>query len=336
MNEVSAFGSVTLLKNGVTVSASLVPTKLLQQIFNDEKVTPDWTVAANQPVIYPFILASSSSVPITDLTNPAWMFGGTTLTFNDSGVCTNAGLAGMFTKTTYMIGSTSVPALKVTGNVMKGYNTHQKLVLNVDATVGGHSENVSDGIDIMRFDNPGDTYIGYIEFSNGGVLTPANTSTTLKGILTLGGVDITTSVTYAWDKWNGTSWVATSKTTQSISVGIADVDSQARYRVVFKVDNSVVTYAYFTVRDLSDPLEIVIDKPMDAQIGTSETLTITAVVRRVGTSDNLTGYTFNYTLAKLDGTVIFSGVATNGKFSVSGQQLVDNNGTINWSVTATK
>lgn len=42
MNEVSVFGSVTLLKNGVSVSVSLIPTKLLQQTFNGEKVTPDW------------------------------------------------------------------------------------------------------------------------------------------------------------------------------------------------------------------------------------------------------------------------------------------------------
>ena len=39
MNEVSVFGSVTLLKNGVSVSVSLIPTKLLQQTFNGEKVT---------------------------------------------------------------------------------------------------------------------------------------------------------------------------------------------------------------------------------------------------------------------------------------------------------
>lgn len=53
MKEVSVFGSVTLLKNGVSVSVSLIPTKLLQQTFNGEKVTPDWGEVANQPVIYP-------------------------------------------------------------------------------------------------------------------------------------------------------------------------------------------------------------------------------------------------------------------------------------------
>lgn len=336
MNEVSAFGSVTLLKNGVSVSVSLVPTKPLQQIFNGEKVAPDWTAAGNQPVVYPFVLASNTSAPVTDLTNPVWIFGGVTLTFDGNGINTNAGLAGMFKKTTYTIGSTPVPALQVTGNVMNGFNTHQKLVLNLDATIGGHKENVSDGIDIMRFDNPGDAYIGYIEFTNGGVLTPDNTSTTLKGILTLGGVEVTNKVTYAWYKWNGTTWVATGKTIQSITVGLSDVDSQARYRVAFSVNGSVVTSAYFTVRDLSDPLEIVIDKPTDTMIGASETLMITAVVRRVGTTDNLTGYTFNYTLLKQDGTEISSGVATGGKFTITGQQLLDNNGSINWSLIASK
>ena len=336
MSEVSAFGSVTLLKNGVSVSVSLVPTKIIQQTFNGEKVTPDWTVADNQPIVYPFVLASNKNAPVTDLANPVWVFGGTTLTFNASGVCTNAGLAGMFTKTTYNIGSTAVPALKITGNVMKGFNTHQKLVLNIDATIGGHTENVSDGVDITRFDNPGDTYIGYVEFTNGGVLTPENSSTTLKGVLTLGGVEVTGDVTYAWDKWNGTAWVSTGKATRTISVGVADVESQARYRVAFKVSNSVVTYAYFTVRDLSDPFEIVIDKPVNAQIGEGDTLTITAAVRRVGEETNLTGYTFNYTLMKVDGSVITSGVATGGKFSITGLQVINNGGAINWSLTASK
>lgn len=336
MNEVSVFGSVTLLKNGVSVSVSLIPTKLLQQTFNGEKVTPDWGEAANQPVIYPFVMVSNTSVPVTDLSNPTWIFGGRTLTFNADGDSTNSGLVEMFKKISYTIGSTPVPALQITGNVMNGYTTHQKLVLNIDATIGGNTENVSDGIDILRFENPGDTYVGSIEFTNGGVLTPGNTTTTLAGSLTLGGIAVTEKVTYSWKKWNGTTWVSTGKTTKSITVGLDDVDSQARYMLEFSVDGSVVTNAYFTVRDLSDPLEIVIDQPVDAMIGASETLTYTAVVRRVGTTDNLTGYTFNYTLLNLDGTEISSGVATGGKFTITGQQLLDNGGTINWSLTATK
>ena len=336
MNEVSVFGSVTLLKNGVSVSVSLIPTKLLQQTFNGEKVTPDWGEAANQPVIYPFVMVSNTSVPVTDLSNPTWIFGGRTLTFNADGDSTNSGLVGMFKKISYTIGSTPVPALQITGNVMNGYTTHQKLVLNIDATIGGNTENVSDGIDILRFENPGDTYVGSIEFTNGGVLTPGNTTTTLAGSLTLGGIAVTEKVTYSWKKWNGTTWVSTGKTTKSITVGLDDVDSQARYMLEFSVDGSVVTNAYFTVRDLSDPLEIVIDQPVDAMIGSGESLTYTAVVRRVGTTDNLPGYTFNYTLLKLDGTEISSGVATGGKFTITGQQLLDNGGTINWSVTAKK
>ena len=336
MNEVSVFGSVTLLKNGVSVSVSLIPTKLLQQTFNGEKVTPDWGEAANQPVIYPFVMVSNTSVPVTDLSNPVWIFGGTILTFDDDGNCTNDGLTGMFKKTSYTIGSTPVPALQVTGNVMSGYTTHQKLVLNIDATIGGNTENVSDGIDILRFENPGDTYVGSIEFTNGGVLTPGNTTTTLAGSLTLGGIAVTEKVTYSWKKWNGTTWVSTGKTTRSITVGLDDVDSQARYMLEFSVDGSVVTNAYFTVRDLSDPLEIVIDQPVDAMIGSGDSLTYTAVVRRVGTTDNLPGYTFNYSLLKLDGSEISSGVATGGKFTITGQQLLDNGGTINWSVTAKK
>ena len=336
MNEVSVFGSVTLLKNGVSVSVSLIPTKLLQQTFNGEKVTPDWGEAANQPVIYPFVMVSNTSVPVTDLSNPTWIFGGRTLTFNADGDSTNSGLVGMFKKISYTIGSTPVPALQITGNVMNGYTTHQKLVLNIDATIGGNTENVSDGIDILRFENPGDTYVGSIEFTNGGVLTPGNTTTTLAGSLTLGGIAVTEKVTYSWKKWNGTTWVSTGKTTRSITVGLDDVDSQARYMLEFSVDGSVVTNAYFTVRDLSDPLEIVIDQPVDAMIGSGDSLTYTAVVRRVGTTDNLPGYTFNYTLLKLDGTEISSGVATGGKFTITGQQLLDNGGTINWSVTAKK
>ena len=336
MNEVSVFGSVTLLKNGVSVSVSLIPTKLLQQTFNGEKVTPDWGEAANQPVIYPFVMVSNTSVPVTDLSNPTWIFGGRTLTFNADGDSTNSGLVGMFKKISYTIGSTPVPALQITGNVMNGYTTHQKLVLNIDATIGGNTENVSDGIDILRFENPGDTYVGSIEFTNGGVLTPGNTTTTLAGSLTLGGIAVTEKVTYSWKKWNGTTWVSTGKTTRSITVGLDDVDSQARYMLEFSVDGSVVTNAYFTVRDLSDPLEIVIDQPVDAMIGSGDSLTYTAVVRRVGTTDNLPGYTFNYSLLKLDGSEISSGVATGGKFTITGQQLLDNGGTINWSVTATK
>lgn len=56
---------------------------------------------------------------------------------------------------------------------------------------------------------------------------------------------------------------------------------------------------------------------------------------QVGTTDNnLTGYTFNYTLLKLDGSEI-SSAATGGKFTI-GTITADNGGTINWSLTATK
>ena len=338
MKQVSAFGSVTLIKNGVSVSAALTPTDVLQQTFSGDKVFPDWETAANQPTVYPYVLVTSQVGPVTDLANSAWIFAGTALTFNEeTGDCTNEGLAGMFKKVTYTLGTTPVPALKITGNVMKDYTTHQKLVLNIDATVSGQTVNVTTSIDILRVDNPGDVYVGFVGATNGGVLTQNSTTTTLTAKLTRGGIEIAESqLTYQWYKENGTGWVDTGKTTKSIEVSLDDVDSQARYRVAFSINNSVVTNAYFVVSDLSDPLDIYINQPKDAMIGVGDSLQYTVVIRRVGSTDALTGFTINYALTKLDGSEIASGVAEDGKFTVTGQQVKNAGGTLNWSVTARK
>jgi hypothetical protein len=185
----SAQGSLTVkrLRNGDTIFITLENNgKPLYQGINPTTgaVTPDWAVAANQPVITPVINTTRGN-PVV-MTAQVWKYNGVQLNFNgDETEGWKNDSTGKFS--IYV----STGALKIIGNLASDINiANDTLTYSCVATVAGVEYNVSKSLDI-RIQYVGATsYYGYLTASTE-QLTAAVTEATLNTSLFLNAYEIT-------------------------------------------------------------------------------------------------------------------------------------------------
>lgn len=161
MSKYSAQAGITIrrLRNGDTLYLTLnLGTKPLFQAVDSQTgaVSPDWTVAANQPVITPQVGSTRSN--IVTLSNHSWKYNGATLNFN--GTTTD----GFTLDSTGKFAMNSVTgALKVVANLASPSNmSNDNLSYSVTATVGGIAYNLTKSIDVQIQSAGASSYYGYI------------------------------------------------------------------------------------------------------------------------------------------------------------------------------
>ena len=171
---------VSLLKDGSTYHARLLSTKTAAQAWNGSQAIPDWSVAANQPIIYLDFMdgASSTTFNPPEGEDPQWYYNGTLLTFGANHKSTGT-YANLFESTSY----NNQPALKILNNLANGSN------VDVDTiTFVGNHQNEGDTIPVrgtlyISISNiNGGTWFGSIEYSKQ-VLTSESDTATLTGVL---------------------------------------------------------------------------------------------------------------------------------------------------------
>lgn len=109
-------------------------------------------------------------------------------------------------------------------------------------------------------------------YASGGydTITDDNNSVTLQGLLTDGGLDVTTTgnITWTWSKWNSSSSQYTTianATTSSLTVTDTDVQSYASYRLQADYGTGHF-YAYFSVYDKHDPIQVAVLSSVGTQL----------------------------------------------------------------------
>ena len=218
MSNLSAQGSITVkrLRNGDTffISLDLNGVPLFQGVDPvTGDVTPDWTVAANQPVITPRVTSARGNT--VSLGGHQWSYNGQILLF------TGASSGNWTTDSTGKFQlNTATGALKIIANLASATNVaSDNLTYNCVATVAGVEYNLSKSIDVQIQSVGASSYYGTINATTE-QLTPQVTSATINTKLYLGSTE---QSNYAV-KWYKDDVLWSGKSGASITVNTGDVD----------------------------------------------------------------------------------------------------------------
>lgn len=240
MSTYSAQGSITIkrLRNGDNFFISLEITNgvpLFQGV--DEKTgvpSPDWSVAANQPIITPRV--SSARGNAVDLSFHVWKYNGVSLNFNgaetDGWKLDSTGKFKM---------NVSTGALRIVQNLASKTNcANDTLTYECVATISGVEYNLTKSIDVLIQTVGANGYVGFILASTE-QLTADVTSCTLETKLMLA-ADNVTSYYVKWYK-DDTLWSAKNGQ-KTITVGRNDVDGTQLFIAEFYKDSTSTTPLY--------------------------------------------------------------------------------------------
>lgn len=256
-NNYSAQGSITIkrLRNGdslfLTLETNGIP--LYQGVDpSSGTVNPDWTIAANQPVITP--KATSVRGNAVALSGHNWYYNQnqTPLVFNgtasDGWVTDSTGKFQL---------NLATGALKIVGNLASAQNTaNDSLVYKGVATVGGIEYGVEKSIDILIQPFGSSSYVGFVTATTE-QLTSSVQETTLTTKL-LCGADELTSYHVRWYK-DDTEWSAKNGQ-KSITVGRDDVDGTQLFIAEFYKQSSDAAPVYragIRIIDTLDDFQVV-------------------------------------------------------------------------------
>lgn len=236
----SAQGSVTIkrLRNGDNFFISLEITNgvpLFQGV--DEKTgvpSPDWTVAANQPIITPRVTSSRGNA--VDLSFHQWKYNGVSLNFNgaetDGWKLDSTGKFKM---------NVTTGALRIVDNLASQINcANDTLTYECVATISGVEYNLTKTIDILIQTVGANGYVGFIIASTE-QLTAEVTSCTLKTRLMLAADDVT-SYYVKWYK-DDTLW-SDKNGQKEITVSGSDVNGTQLFIAEFYKDSTSNTALY--------------------------------------------------------------------------------------------
>ena len=212
--------------------------------------SPDWTQAANQPVITPH--ATSLKNATVSLSHHSWSYNGVALIFNGA---TSGGYTADSTGKFALNPETG--ALKIIGNLASAINTgNDTLQYSCVATVAGLEYNLFNSIDIVIQEGGASSYYGFIN-SNSLQLDSDNATVNLVPNLWLAG----NAVPQFYVKWyKGSSVFREKALAATVNVGRSDVDGCATFIAEFYLNQNDTNYVYragISIMDILDSIIIV-------------------------------------------------------------------------------
>ena len=247
--------TIKFLKQGDSFVSRLYATKSLMQFYDASSTTftPDWTVAANQPVVYPLIISQLQGDYLSNITDVKWYVDGTELVFSSS---TNLTSDGSYLKTTYTVKGMTLPAIKICKNVMSGSVIGKTLKFQGTVNTGGVAVQITCDIPISRTEVSGDVYLCNIDITNHGVIDNEVKSLTATAQVFKGGIEVTSGISYAWfySTPNDTDavvdgWQPMGTNSKTLTINEADVDNNLYIKVVCTISGSTVT-GYMNICDI--------------------------------------------------------------------------------------
>ena len=150
MAQVSNRFFVRAIQDGQVASGYLRASKPLQQFYDKTSVAPDWTVAANKPVITAYArLGGSLKAPFTN----KWYYNGYEILFSGNNstnfTYTKSGTEyPLFVKGTTTVGGVTMPTLTINGNLASAGNPDQDVISNI-GTIETAGEQLDYAMDIL-------------------------------------------------------------------------------------------------------------------------------------------------------------------------------------------
>lgn len=313
----------------------------------------DFTVAANQPTIYPLPYSSKKGtyiVPAT--TGQQWYYNN--LQVDSAGILDASGnvktaFASLFQKTTYTLNGKTYPALKIKGNLCSENDQTNKTIYYVSTYNGTQivckidiPVNVSVGtpfnVVVSCVNSDGDQ--DYVMDVDGEYLR-------LTSQLNANNTEVQAD-TYKWQRLVGSQWTdiangntsidgelayAVASSGKQLTVYDAGLNGIDNFRAVCIIDGKTYTKTV-TLSDTRDPFFI--DRGRNTSgnfIRPTDSVTYTPVVYSRSTGESQTGWSFSYVLTDNDGTVIRN--SSGSTFTVQGSEI-EEHGSVTVTISALK
>lgn len=298
-NNLSTQGSISIarLRSGdsLFVSLELNGIALYQGVDTSSgAVTPDWTVAGNQPIISPKVTSMRGNG--VTLTGFIWKYVGVTLNF--TGAESNGWTADSTGK--FMMNATT-GALKIIKNLASVTNiANDTLEFSCVATVGGVEYNITKTIDVMVQNLGASSYAGLLSATTE-QLTSTVTSATITTRLLLAGAEISDY----YVRWLKGDVVWSDKNGQkAITVTHDDVDgSQLIVAEFYKAegDASPVFRAGMTIIDTKDEYIVVMSiTSSNKEVDKGSPVTVSAKIINARTNAQVTPTNPKWSLKVMD------------------------------------
>ena len=306
--------TVKRMRNGDSIFLTLEGNgKPLFQAVDDQtspvSVSPDWTQAANQPVVTPH--ASTTRNLLVSLSNHSWSYNGVQLVFNGatSGDWTTDS-TGKFQL------NSQTGAIKIIANLASATNiANDTLLYSCIATVAGVEYNMSKSVDIVIQKGGASSYYGFVTASTL-QLDSSHTTATLKAALWLAGAgDVPFYV--KWYKGN-TEWSAKNGYSE-ITVTRDDVDGAQLIIAEFYLNQGDANYVYRYGVSIIDTLDEIIVVPYisstNKEVDVNKPVTVAARIIRASTGAELTPSSVTWVFTLMDG-VTWTQLATSSSSSI--------------------
>ncbi len=337
--------TIKFVKQGDTLNCNLRSTFPLKQFVSNGNGAVSPSFVTEQPCIYPVVRSSLLATRVqVKTTGYQWFYNGVEIAFNN-GLSTAMGsiAAGTF-KTEYKtIDGYSVPTLTILKNLASSSNIDTDTIEFKGVVNTGFDTVVSASIDVAIEQSDGEAYLAYITVNNGGVIDDDTSSLTASASLLVGGTEKTSGLTYKWFKMKVTNgvdgWVDLSKSSKSITILPADINSTELYKCEITTSGKV-TSAVLEVSDETDLL-VIYPNPTNSA-GNTVPEEISSAQRSIyyrpkvykrSTSTEVSGYTFNYLLTKADGSTVASQDG-GASFQVTYDHAVQANGDMTLIISA--
>jgi len=148
---------IAAIDDSVTIHGVLVANKSLSQAYSGTGCVPDWTVSANQPLIYPIVRMGADIVTNVNLTR--WLYNTVEIQWNSNNKSTD----GKFQKIT----TGNVPQLKIIKNLASEGNTDLDVItLEGTVEVSGVQLPFSCSVTIRLSEITSSGYNGYLQFTS--------------------------------------------------------------------------------------------------------------------------------------------------------------------------
>lgn len=255
MSQISNRFYVTALDDGTTLHGNLSSTAPLSQAWNGTSAVPNWTVAAEQPVIYLTLLSGG------DLVEPAsgykWYYNGVEISNDDT----------RFEKTTHVVTYNNVtknmPALKIKANLANSSNVDVDMIRFAGSyVINGSGIDFACEAQIRISAITANGNIGLISFVNGeSNIIEAGQVITMYGTIYNSSGGAITGVTTKWyindsvTPTTGTNIMVDGTTyANAFQVSEQTVVDHATIRCEFyDGSNNLLDTAYASVDDMQDP-----------------------------------------------------------------------------------
>ena len=328
MSTTSGLISFTRILDGNVITCNLYSNKLLVQRMKKDaaQAIPDWSIEANQPIIYPKIVSQNSGVRI-NVDSFKWKYNGAEILTTDT----------RFQFTQMEDGALKIPGLKIVSNLISKDNMDSDTIsFEGKSTINKVEYEVKANIDIRLEEMVGDPYFGFIEVTDGAVIDDNTPEVTATAILYKGGSIMKNDVTYVWNKVtpNGLEVIPNNSTNPNKQVfKSSDVESELTVKVEFKYLGETVAEYLKTISDEKDTLYLNISLSNGQDLRDGEVSVITPKVWNRVLQKEESGYKFEYSLLSSNLTPITK--ATGATYSMTAKTLEDNNNNINVLINAT-